>query len=257
LWRTVQDVTDTLREVIGAQVRAIREQHGKRQDDIAVAARGYGLRWSASRVAGLERGDKAIPVEEFLLLPSILQWADCGRPTLADLLPDSGEDFVAVAGDTTVRRRALRSLVIEPGGELLLRDFTMPSALTRTQAKRIHAQLAALPAQWDDIEAVGLPDDARGWVVDQIRVDASREAEQIAARRFGVSPTTLATIAFKTWGRGLTAERDARVQAVAAPDAQARSLQALRGRTTRLLYQEIEPAIADHAKRTSKRKGRR
>src|SRR4051794_18409181 len=82
---TVRPVTEellTLRQWIGQAVRRLRDEHGRRQDDVAVAARSVGLAWTRGKVAELERGGKAIPAEELLLLPVVLAYAGCGEPQL-------------------------------------------------------------------------------------------------------------------------------------------------------------------------------
>lgn len=79
------------------------------------------------------------------------------------------------------------------------------------------------------------------------RMTSRGEAEQSAARRLGITPETVARVAWSLWGRSLTAERDARV----GPDAN----HAKRGHVTRQLVAQIEDdlrsesevlQIADH-----------
>ena len=101
---------ETLRQWVGGRIRALREQHGQRQDDVARAARDLGLAWSRSKVAALERGDKALPAEELLLLPVVLADAQCGQPSLADLLPD-GSGTVRL-GDRTAMPAAVLARAI-------------------------------------------------------------------------------------------------------------------------------------------------
>src|SRR5882724_9856802 len=93
---------EPLRAVVGRRVRALREQAGVRQDDIAVRARLLGLNWTRSTVAALERGEKAISIEELVLLTTLLN-AALGR--------HYGQDWITVAelfdDDADVRLSAL------------------------------------------------------------------------------------------------------------------------------------------------------
>lgn len=76
---TRMSVPKRLRQVVGQRVRELREHAGLRQDDLALAARVFGLLWNHSRIAALERGAKSINAEELVLLPAILGSA-LGRP---------------------------------------------------------------------------------------------------------------------------------------------------------------------------------
>jgi len=140
-------------------------------------------------VAALERGEKAIPAEEFLLLPMILWRAGCGDPKLTDLLPGDGDEFVELGGEVKVRADSLRGLVTSTPGKTRAVDVQTPE-------KREAGEAAArmLPAMQDAMrfaEAIA-PDT---WLGDDILNAfrrASRDAEQVAARRLGVPAGVLA-----------------------------------------------------------------
>ncbi len=70
---------------------------------------------------------------------------------------------------------------------------------------------------------------------------AAGEAEQKAARKIGVDAQVLTAAAIRLWGHSLTVERDARLGNVGSKST--RSIQALRGRVTRNLLEELEPAL--------------
>jgi hypothetical protein len=74
-------------------------------------------------------------------------------------------------------------------------------------------------------------------------VDALAEAEEKAASKFGVTATLVALAARKLWGRSLTQERDRRVAANSS-ERSAGALQAIRGRVTRRLLDELEPILS-------------
>lgn len=98
-----------LRQVVGQRVRELREQAGLRQDDLALAARGFGLLWNHSRVAALERGAKAISAEELVLLPAILGSA-LGRPVGMGKLFDS-DGSVQLSRSAEIPSRSLSEVL--------------------------------------------------------------------------------------------------------------------------------------------------
>jgi transcriptional regulator with XRE-family HTH domain len=81
------------------------------------------------------------------------------------------------------------------------------------------------------------------------------EAEQKAARKLHMDALDLATAAQRRWGRSLTEERDARVKDSAPADLSPRSRQALRGRVTRQLLEELAPVFNRAAAKKPRRKG--
>ena len=75
-------------------------------------------------------------------------------------------------------------------------------------------------------------------------VDAANdEAEQKAARRFGVPSVAVSMAAFGRWGTGLTAERERRIAELASTRLDRRSVQAARGHVTRALLRELAPLL--------------
>jgi transcriptional regulator with XRE-family HTH domain len=95
-------------------MRDLRLEHGKRQEDVAGAAKLHGLEWSRSTVNALERGARELALEEFLVLPEVL-WLALGgvRLTYGDLLPPTGEVRV---GDAALTRDQVAMVF---SGELL------------------------------------------------------------------------------------------------------------------------------------------
>lgn len=242
---TVHDVTDdeealTLRQWVGQAVRRLREHCGQRQDDVARSARELGLTWTASKIAALERGDKALPAEELLLLPLVLTRAGCGRPSLADLLP-SGSGAVRL-GEATAMPAAVLARVVR-GEEVKTSEVDSPRR-ARIEAwieaggpQQVMSTMRGIAAVWPttigDFEAAE---------------NAAGDAERIAARRLDAPLSAIVAAATATWGRGLTQERDARAAERAGPDATARSAQAARGHVTRELYRELAPALDRYRK---------
>jgi transcriptional regulator with XRE-family HTH domain len=246
---TVHGVTDdqdalTLRQWVGQAVRRLREQDGQRQDDLARSARELGLTWTASKIAALERGDKALPAEELLLLPAVLALAGCGYPSLVDLLP-SGPGTVRLSDRTAMPAAVLAHAV--RGEDFELSEVDSPSMRKTFSRIETWERGGGLERAVSMVRAAHLVSGA----TPRELVDAERaagDAERIAARRLGVPFAAVVAAALATWGRGLTEERDARAAERAGPDASARSAQAARGHVTRELYGELAPAIERYRK---------
>jgi transcriptional regulator with XRE-family HTH domain len=240
--------------VMGARIRALREQHGKRQDDLAATARHVGLRWSRATIATIEAGRRQLSVGEFLLLPYVLgqsrisvdtEAADKPRyPELADLLPKEG--WVALTAETDVHAEALHAILRGKVGETLTVLFDTP------EHRREQAQFEALRTVMPRYLAVTERIWSKVWPEAKTRrsdrtkivEDAEQDAEQKAAQKLGVSPLAIAIAAHKLWKHSLTEERDRRVTEQANDAATPRTVQALRGHITRTLLIEIEPLVA-------------
>lgn len=242
---SVHHVTEngqTLRQWVGQRIRSLRVQHGQTQDDLARSARDHGFTWSRGKVAELERGEKALPAEELVLLPLILARAGCGTPSLGDLIPD-GPGHVVLGPRTTVPAAVLGQLVRGDTDHVEIMSLDTPetravrefrdSVEATELIKEAHARLQRLEALTPVLTASQ---------ESQAERDAGQDAERLAARRFGIPPRELAIAALVTWGRGLTEERDARVSELVR-DRDPRSVHAVRGHVTRELYRELSPAI--------------
>lgn len=199
-----------LRQVIGEAVRRVREAAGARQDDVARTARLYGLAWDHSRVAALERGEKAVGIEELVTLLMILTDV-CNHPvTISELIPNDANirltDSVSTDGIT------FRGML---AGQTV--SFVSRRAMVDEITRRV----------MDAFEERGVPG----------------VAEERAARRLGISTATLTTATRDLWGRTLTEERDRVVAERADTDDDPGRLRALRGRVTRQLVDELAKEI--------------
>lgn len=224
----------SLSVAVARRVRAIREEGGVTADQLAEAARFVGLGWQRGTVASLETGRREVTAAELLLLPLIL--GRCGvDATLLDLLAQPAALSAGVVAEPYGFRELLHGDNLTVAGEGA--GFAIPavqadlSTFPKITSELVHEIKAQLPGRvrLADIEAA-----ARS---------AKLDAEQKAAVKLGRSPVQVAHAAHALWGQGLTAERDARVAEKAPPDAEARSLQAIRGRVTRSLLAELEPVL--------------
>ncbi|MBL7493881.1 hypothetical protein I6A60_31315 [Frankia sp. AgB1.9] len=198
-----------LRAVVGESVRRIRELHGARQDDVSRTARLYGLAWSRSKVAELERGEKPVSIEELALLPRILtDLAGADMIGTVDLVPSNAlirlNDTVTITGET------LRGIL---GGRGV------------------------------GIESARVPHDPDGWKWEIAeRMPGGGEAERKTARALGVTPADVISAAYRLWKRPLTDERD-RIVTERDPDASPDRRRALRGQVTRTLVEQLTAEI--------------
>src|SRR5215217_2388487 len=81
-----QEETRTVTQIVGANMRRIREERSKVLHDVASAARELGLTWDASAVSRIETGKRDLTLEEFLAVPLIMTVALNDTVTMADLL---------------------------------------------------------------------------------------------------------------------------------------------------------------------------
>jgi transcriptional regulator with XRE-family HTH domain len=232
--------------VVGERLRAIREERGLRQDDIAHGARGVGFRWTRAAVAKLEAGQRRLSATEFLFLAHminvVLPNAPQDRPKtvieLADLLPEDG--WVIVNKENRIRAHALRMFLRGQLGDVLITDLDIPE-IRHEEARRTQpvVQMHRALAKPEPIKRAVWPD-APEVDVFKARREAAGEAEQKAARRLGVPPFAIALEARRRWRCSLSAERDRRVTAEARETDDRRTLQAVRGHVTRSLLAELQ-----------------
>jgi transcriptional regulator with XRE-family HTH domain len=204
---------------VGKVLRGIREQHGARQDDLARAARAAGVPWTASSVASLETGRRALTIDEAGRLPAILK--ELGVPAAAASRV-SEQPPLEVRGDAN-------EILIVVCGQAVMQDTGERWEESFAQIRAGERAVRAFPHVTKDVMAA-----ARG--------DEDGVLEQRVARRFKIDPLTVAVAARLCWGRGLSEERDRR-SAEAAAGVTRRVAQTLRGHVTRQLIAELEPDL--------------
>jgi transcriptional regulator with XRE-family HTH domain len=239
-----------LTQMIGARLRQLREAARLRQEQIAAASREAGfLAWTRGTVAMVEAGRRRVTLEEFLALPIILDRAGLGEVPLSDLIGTEGLAALSPGatgtGGTAVSAETLRALLsgrVIPAEDL----HRTPERLDTQEVRRVG-------------ERFGVGDLSPERVY-QVVLASQGGAEVHAARVLNCSPLAVALAAERTWGRSLTAERDARVdERTGLPDfakgvdradrrglahpAMIRSVQAHRGHVTRDLIEELRPIV--------------
>jgi len=252
--------------LVGQRLHALREGGGKRQEDLAAAARGYGLSWSRATVAAIETGRRRLSVAELLLLPATLNRligaADpSGGLRVADLLPERGDQWVAITPRTSVRVQGLRALLGAAAEPMSEQDFDIPH---RRQTRMAQAALKESIERWTrhtnttwrrimgrPLTGADLP------TFNQALEDADGAVEQQAARRLRVSALAVALAGRLLWDRSLTEQRDHRVAEELHDQPSASRLQAVRGHRTRALLVELRPLLRAVPRRRRKRQGLR
>jgi transcriptional regulator with XRE-family HTH domain len=208
----------TLAVIVGRNVRRLRDARGWSQSDLAREAQDYGLTWGQTVVSAIEKGARVLDLDELLLLCVVL------RVGPQDLLAGGDGEGVWLA-HIPMSLDLARTILSGEG------NYGIP------QAGR---WVTAVPGENDSIHWKTLwPGlDADGWA--QAVRDSVQDAEKKAGRSLTVSPLDVATAAHGLWGRSLTAERDARVSAEKPSDADDRTIQGLKGHTTRKLIDELK-----------------
>ncbi len=246
-WRPVVRANSIpLAAAVGARVRALREAHQLRQEDVAQAARSLGFRWTRTAVANLEAGHRRLSAAELLVLPDMLNFArldrvrERSRPVveLADLIPE--DEWIALTNESRILGRALRMVVRGELSRVRTTDLDIPAlremrAGTAEALAGLHRVLGQREAIWQAV----WPEAGDPEMLEAAR-EAAGESEQKAARRLGVPAFAVALEARRRWHRSLSAERDRRVTAQGRNMTERRTLQALRGHISRSLLSELQ-----------------
>ena len=209
----------TFQQVLARNVRRIRQEKNLLQEDIAAASRRAGLKWSSVTVTQIESRNRAIYVEEFVLLPVIL---GC---TLKDLVQLDTDQLIQLSFDAVVPASFLEELVSEEGPD--------PDTAHQAFLPALETELS------DDIKLAISRGRLEATLLTYllIREGARGEAERKAAQTLRVPALEITAYALRCWGRSLTEERDERAAEQATEEKQVR---AVRGHITRTLMQCIE-----------------
>jgi hypothetical protein len=235
-----------LRELIGRNVRRLRLEGLLSTEDLARAARHYGLTWTAAWLGAVERGQKPVSAEQLLALPVVLSDALGHRVALADLLLGDEPVRLTASVDTPhapVSAGYLREVVTAPPYR---RAF---AASGSSGAAPNEPTLARAAAKMREISRAGLGNvDVRA--LNRAEAGAG-EVEERLARRLAVPTIVLIAAAASLWGRSVTEERAARLAPPdpEAPEADLPKPTAVMRRLTAQLAARLEAAAREAAGR--------
>lgn len=221
-------------------MRALRDAHGVTADTIADHARRLGLQWQRSTVASIETGKRRLTGEELLLMPLVLSMALPVAVNLRELL----DEEISMTADVVMTPTGFRQLLAEKttsiyGGYKLQRELPSKAPGQRTPSVDVWRRIEQL---WPQVHG------AREFDLERLRAverSAAGEAEHNAARTLGCTALDVSAISYRLWGRGLTAERDRRVEEETAPGDSPAAVRVRRGHVTRALVEKIAPLLED------------
>jgi len=194
----------SLRELVAANLRRLRNVTSAEPEDVVRAARQFGLEWTASWYTAAERGQKPLSAEHLLALPPVLTAAFSYRVSLADLLLGDGSLHLGqpVEG-TTISLHYLRELVTaEPFRRSFLDDLEAPAVDDAPVA------LAAAEKMREIVRANLGDVDVRHLAVAEAGAGAD---EAKLAKKLGVTEIVVIAAAASLWGRSLTEEMEAQL----------------------------------------------
>jgi transcriptional regulator with XRE-family HTH domain len=238
-WRKELAGASPFAEAFGARLREVREarQPSLTTEQVAATARDLGLPWHRTTVGQIERGKRVITAVELLLLPRIYM------ASLQELLPQGTvwlTDTTAVYAPALWRAAVLTADEFQaPGSWDYLRDA--PGRWSTPRGRRL--------ADMDPVQVVRAVEAVMEGPWPKGSAGEHRatpdEAEIKAAARLDTTPHYVAYAARRTWGRGLSAERDARLEERDGQPTNNRGLQAARGHVTRALLRELKPVVQE------------
>jgi transcriptional regulator with XRE-family HTH domain len=198
-------------EIAGRNARALRQNAGATLEDLAQAARSYGLHWSTGSVGSFESGRTVGVNLENLLAVAAALGDVIGHPiTVADLFAGKGD--VAINDKLTVPLARLRTIL---SGEVVIPPSVKLAGATfeAVGTVRYSVNPALYQRVWRDL----------------------REGDERICKSLGVEPHVGAAAMAKLWRRTFVAERDRR----AGPGANAQK----RGRVSRQLKAELQEVL--------------
>jgi transcriptional regulator with XRE-family HTH domain len=218
-------VADSVAQVIGEGAKAIRLDAGVTLEQMARAARIYGLPWTSGRVGDFEAGRTAPSLPTLVAAAAALGEA-IGRPvSLAELV--TGEGHVHINDKLSLDTSALRAAL--SGGSVNAHAKPMPLETLLTRGLELLTELSTV--DW--------PKRLRA-VNSDLRRDVLRdfsESDGRMCKNIGVDQVLGAAAMAALWRRTFTAERDSR----AGPDANAQR----RGQISRQLKADLQEVIND------------
>lgn len=214
-----------MRATVGRNVRAIRQDHGLTADQLAHELRTAGLRWNATRVGELERGEKAVGVPELVALALSLSSLTGTEVTPERLVHTAGH--VRLTPELAVRGGALADVLAGRRTRLRVSDLHNARELVDETTTALGERAGRTVKTWgtDDAEIIRAGQSATPML-----------ADTRAAKRLGLTPERFFTACYRQWGHLLSTEIERR----AGPGASAQA----RGHVTRELVDELREGLS-------------
>ncbi|MEZ7240776.1 hypothetical protein ACWEQV_12565 [Rhodococcus aetherivorans] len=209
-----------LSEVVGANLQQLRTEHRVTTDQLATAARRWGLRWTDSRVSAMERGKIPATLANLIALVQTLEDV-LERPVpLSRLLEHDG--YVELNSDLALRGDVLVQFVAsEPVKVFAEDDMQAKETFDRLASSTPFENLPSRPGV-----TVGM--------LKKVSAQSGATEDRIA-KDLDIDPLLLALESADLWGRTFSQERDNR----AGQDANAQK----RGRVSRELKDELRARL--------------
>lgn len=213
----------SLSEAAGRGAREIRLRAGATLEDVAKAARHYGLKWTANKVNAFEAGGVSASLSTLYALAAALNHVTEQDVTLADLFIGSGK--VVVNDRVTVPLSKVRAAITGAPVEVTLRQLTGEYERAVAAAEEIRAREESWPPALQRITHGAY----------RAVLAEFSDSDLRMARTLGVDRSTGAAAMWAVWGKTFVARRDE----LAGVDANAQK----RGRIARELKAELKKVL--------------
>jgi transcriptional regulator with XRE-family HTH domain len=219
-----------LQTLLRERIREQRERIGLTKDGLADRARAAGLPWSHHTVWAIESGRRNVTLGEVLLLQVFLN-------TTLDRLLRTDLEVVDIDG-VPIKGNALAALV-RPTRKPLSLFANAPTQ--KIVGKKLQRDLDRIASRYAlDFGALM-----------KVRAWAAASAEKKAAHTLRLSPIEVSAAAHSLWGKGLTQERDSRLEKLSRHDRLDKHLDsnARSGHVTRGLIAELRTHLRGRRKK--------
>ena len=213
----------SLSEAAGRGAREIRLRAGVTLEEVAKAARHYGLKWTANKVNAFETGGVSASLSTLYAVAAALNDVTERDVTLADLFIGSGK--VVVNDRVTVPVGKVRAAVTGAPVEVTLRELTGEYERAVAAAEEIRAREESWPPTLQRVTHGAY----------RAVLAEFSDSDLRLARALGVDRSTAAAAMAVTWGKTFVARRDE----LAGPDANAQK----RGRIARELTAQLKEVL--------------
>lgn len=216
-------------EAIYQTMTSIREEHGLTLDDIAVASRRYGAKWTPGFLSGMKRNKSAVQLGTMLVLCKTIE-SLTGMPfALPDLFP--GDGGVEFDSNVSISRANLRKALSGSQYQLAGGESVIEQVVTGM----LHDTYASDVAKYNLALSRELDSQAEQLYGDVARQHAPTLSEERAAEKLGITAKAVASLCLLEYGQTLDQVTESLAGADATPQ--------FRGRRTRDVIANLDGVI--------------